>query len=91
MRHRLARLVPSDVSLHNDADVMLAAYLAWGPAMAHHVHGEFSLTVWDSRSHRLHVVRDHLGQRGCFVHDGPRYFIAASELAQVLAFTDVSR
>jgi asparagine synthase (glutamine-hydrolysing) len=52
--------------------------------------GEFTVAVWDGRSRELHVLRDHLGLRGCYVHDGPEWYVAASEPAQVLPFPDVS-
>ena len=50
----------------SDADIALAAYREWGESMAEHLHGEFSLVIWDAHRHRLHLVRDRLGTRPLF-------------------------
>jgi len=90
LRGRLRDRLGPNAPLHTDADVMLAAYLAWGPDMAGRIHGEFTLAIWDGRNRSLFVLRDHLGLRGCYVHDGDEWYVAASEPAQVLVFPGVS-
>jgi asparagine synthase (glutamine-hydrolysing) len=90
LRGRLRDRLGSDVRVHTDAEVMLASYLAWGEDMAGKINGEFTLAIWDGRNHTLFVLRDHLGLRGCYVHDGPEWYIAASEPAQILPFPGVS-
>ena len=49
LRGRLRDRLGADARVHTDADVMLAAYLAWGPDMAGRVDGEFTLAIWDGR------------------------------------------
>ncbi len=90
LRGRLRDRLGGDVRVHTDAEVMLAAYLAWGADMAGKLNGEFTLAIWDGRDRSLFVLRDHLGLRGCYTHDGPEWYVAASEPAQVLPFPGVS-
>ena len=71
LRGRLRDRLGSDARVHTDAEVMLSAYLAWGPDMAGKLNGEFTLAIWDGRRQALFVLRDHLGLRGCYTHDGP--------------------
>ena len=51
--------------------------------------GEFTIAIWDARDKTLFILRDHFGLRGCFVHDGPDWYVVASEPAQVLAIPGV--
>lgn len=90
LRGRLRDRLGADARVHTDAEVMLAAYLAWGAGMAGRLNGEFTLAIWDGRDRSLFVLRDHLGRRGCYTHDGPEWYVAASEPAQVLPFPGVS-
>lgn len=90
LRGRLRDRLGPGARVHTDAEVMLSAYLAWGGNMAGRIHGEFALAIWDGRNGSLFVLRDHLGLRGCYTHDGPDWYVAASEPAQVLPFPGVS-
>ena len=44
-----------------DIELILHAYHAWGESCVAHLLGDFAFAVWDSRQHRLFVVRDHMG------------------------------
>ena len=46
--------------------------------------GQFSLAFWDGRRRRLMLGRDHLGQRGVFVHRDSDTLVFCSELAPLL-------
>ena len=89
LRHQLCDLLPGDPGAASDAQVMLAAYREWGREMGGRLVGEFTIAVWDARDKALFVLRDHFGIRGCFVHDGPDWYVVASEPAQVLAIPGV--
>jgi len=86
---RLTRLVP-ELPLRTDADLMLAAYLAWGERSAGELIGEFAVAIWDGRCQKLFSFRDHLGRRACCYHDGPEWFAVASEPSQILPLPGVS-
>ncbi len=46
-----------------DAALVLAAYLAWGPACVEQLDGDFAFVVWDSRVRELFGARDRFGVR----------------------------
>ncbi|MEV0645716.1 asparagine synthase (glutamine-hydrolyzing) [Phytomonospora sp. NPDC050363] len=45
----------------SDTEVVLRAYLEWGPALAERLNGMFAFAVWDGRERKLVMVRDRLG------------------------------
>ncbi|TME93154.1 MAG: hypothetical protein E6I52_24650 [Chloroflexi bacterium] len=71
------------------ADVLVAAFRAYGPAAVRRLRGAFAGVVTDGR--RLWCFRDHLGLRPLFYHDGPQGFLAATEPKQILAGAGLPR
>jgi asparagine synthase (glutamine-hydrolysing) len=66
----------------NDADLVVAAFAAWGWEAVRRFRGAFSILVTDGT--RFWAVRDHVGFRGLFYRDDPAAFIAAGEARQVI-------
>jgi asparagine synthase (glutamine-hydrolysing) len=66
----LARRVPGDPfggqRSPGDADVLLQAWEAWGPACLGRLDGAWAIAVWDRREQALYLARDPLGQRPLF-------------------------
>ena len=46
-----------------DTEVVLRAYLEWGPDAVARLNGMFGFAVWDQRERRLLLARDHYGQK----------------------------
>lgn len=68
-----------------DAALMLRSYETWGGDFARRCEGEFACVLWDARRREAVCLRDHHGLRPLYWHwDGTR-FIAASEIAAVIA------
>ena len=65
-----------------DADVVVAAFKAFGPEAPNRMRGCFAGFVSDGSA--LWCFRDHAGFRPLFYRDEPRTFVAASEARQVL-------
>jgi ADP-heptose:LPS heptosyltransferase len=69
-----------------DAQVLLAAYRAWGDALVHQLRGSFAFVLWDGRADgRLLLARDAFGQKPLYYRlepGGPLRF--ASELRGLL-------
>ena len=45
----------------SDAELILRAYLVWGPDCIEHLIGDFAFGIWDARQRRLMLARDHFG------------------------------
>jgi asparagine synthase (glutamine-hydrolysing) len=61
-----------------DTEVVLAAYLQWGPEFLHRLNGMFSMAIWDGRT--LFCARDRMGKKPFFYRCGPGVFEFASEI-----------
>ncbi len=70
-----------DFQTRSDSEVLLAAYLTWGPACLDRLCGMFAFLVWDRKEKRLFGARDRFGVKPLYLHerqDGA--LIAASEI-----------
>jgi asparagine synthase (glutamine-hydrolysing) len=68
-----------------DAELVLAAYAAWGEHCPDRIIGEFVFFVWDARQRRLFGARDAAGTRHFYYHEGNGWFAFASEIGGLLA------
>ena len=73
----------------NPADILSAAFLAFGPDAPGHMRGVFAGVVTDGR--QMWSFRDHLGFVPLFYTEQPRGFFAATEVKQVLAGAGLKR
>jgi len=72
-----------------DSALLLRAYLKWGEGFAEHLLGDFVCAIWDGRSQKLMLARDHLGQRSVAYMRNENYFVFASEPRAIAAYADV--
>jgi len=68
-----------------DTEVLLQAYLHWGPDFVHRLNGMFAIAVHDRRDGALWLYRDRLGVKPLFLADTPRGVYFASEIKAMLA------
>ena len=68
-----------------DAQLVLAAYRAWGVACADHLEGDFAFALWDPRDRQMLVARDRIGVRPVYYHDSASALLIASHPAAILA------
>lgn len=68
-----------------DTEVLLYAYLAWGPACVEHIDGTFAGAIWDARTEQLWLVRDRLGVEPLFYYPTPTGLIFGSEAKAILS------
>ncbi|SFB39903.1 asparagine synthase (glutamine-hydrolysing) [Cohnella sp. OV330] len=72
-----------------DTEVLLQAYVEWGPACVERLNGIFAFAVWHSLEQTLFAARDRLGVKPFFYrHDDVR-LLFGSEPKAVLAHPDV--
>jgi len=77
---------------HCDTEVLLRAWQHWGNSCLQRLRGMFAFAVWDARTKRIHLVRDHIGIKPLyygFTRQGDLVF--ASELKGLLAHPQVDR
>lgn len=69
----------------SDTEVILQAYVAWGPDAVRRLRGIFAFAIWDPRQRQVHLARDQLGIKPLYWarRNGTLYF--ASELRALLA------
>ncbi|QZH76391.1 MAG: hypothetical protein JY451_07625 [Erythrobacter sp.] len=69
----------------SDAELVLHAYRVWGEACLDHLDGEFAFIIFDKTQQRLFCACDHTGLRQLHYHWDGRTFVAATDIAGVLA------
>jgi asparagine synthase (glutamine-hydrolysing) len=65
LRQELTSLGAQFVST-SDTEIILAAYLRWGPACLERMNGMFALAIWDGRSRELFCARDRFGVKSFY-------------------------
>ncbi|HET7559710.1 MAG TPA: asparagine synthase (glutamine-hydrolyzing) [Limnochordia bacterium] len=74
---------------HSDTEVLLSAFMAWGPACAQRLNGIFAFAIWDEAEQRLFAARDRLGVKPFFFAERGRGLLFGSELKALLAHPEV--
>jgi len=78
-RSDLERDLALDPSIaRSDADILFAAWLAWGEACLDRILGAFAFVVWSPGRQTMFAARDHSGDRTLYYHRGPDMFALAS-------------
>lgn len=70
-------LTPATLS---DLELVLAAYLAWGPDCVTRFIGEFSFVLWDDRDRQLLAARDHMGDRALYYRTDDKTLVLSNEI-----------
>jgi asparagine synthase (glutamine-hydrolysing) len=68
-----------------DTEVLLRAYLEWGPKFVEKLNGIFAFAIWDSSKEELLLVRDRLGVKPLFYYPLNNGLLFGSELKAILA------
>ncbi|MFE9562425.1 asparagine synthase (glutamine-hydrolyzing) [Streptomyces sp. NPDC006487] len=74
----------------SDTEVVLRAYIQWGPTFAERLNGMFALAIWDGRSEELTLVRDRMGVKPLYYFPTPDGVLFGSEPKAILAHPTVS-
>ncbi|KVE28217.1 asparagine synthetase B [Burkholderia singularis] len=76
---------------HCDTEVLLQAYIEWGPACLDRLNGIFAFAVWDESDKRLFMARDRIGVKPLFFAKLDSGLLFGSEMKAILAHPQVSR
>jgi asparagine synthase (glutamine-hydrolysing) len=72
-------------STHSDTEVLLAAYIKWGPDSLKKLKGMFAFAIWDCGKKELFIARDRMGVKPLYYFVNDQHFIFASEIRAILA------
>lgn len=74
-----------DFRSQSDTEVLLQAFICWGPQCLERFIGMFAFAIWDRQLRELFAARDRLGIKPFYyVHDGQR-LVFASEIKSIFA------
>lgn len=73
----------------SDTEVLLNAYVEWGPSCVERLRGMFAFALWDHPRDRLMLARDQFGKKPLYLCEQDGKLIFGSEVKAVLAFGDV--
>ncbi|WP_028521864.1 asparagine synthase (glutamine-hydrolyzing) [Runella limosa] len=69
----------------SDTEVILAAYIHWGPSCLQKLNGMFAFSIWDSFKQELFFARDRLGVKPFYYYYDQNIFTFSSELRSLIA------
>ncbi|WP_330351743.1 asparagine synthase (glutamine-hydrolyzing) [Streptomyces sp. NBC_00582] len=75
----------------SDTEVVLRAWQYWGANAVHRLEGMFAFALWDARTRQLSLVRDRIGIKPLYYHQGKDFLLFASEIEALLASGHVPR
>lgn len=76
---------------NSDTEVILLAYLKWGPASVEKLNGMFAYAIWDKQKRLLFIARDRVGKKPLYYYWDGNFFSFASELKALRTETDRTR
>jgi len=74
----------------SDTEVLLNAYIEWGPDCVRRLRGMFAFALWDKSRARLMLARDHFGKKPLYLYEDGAKLLFGSEVKALLAFGDVA-
>lgn len=72
-----------------DTEVLLNAYIEYGPASLEKVNGMFAYTIWDKVEKKLFAARDRIGKKPLYYFSHEGRFAFASEIKSLLAIPSI--
>ena len=81
-------------SSRTDTEVILEAFVHWGPEFIHKLNGMFAIAIYDIRQDKLLLWRDRLGIKPIYFYHHDQHFAFASELGSLKAavpFTNINQ
>ncbi|WP_147819502.1 asparagine synthase (glutamine-hydrolyzing) [Salidesulfovibrio onnuriiensis] len=75
-------------SSDSDTEVLLAAYVQWGPECQDRFNGMWAVAIWDAVDRTLFLARDRFGKKPLFYARTRHGFVFASEMKALMPLLD---
>src|SRR5580765_748277 len=86
-----SRLPDYPFHTESDTEVILAAYIRWGPQSLDHLRGMYTIAIWDKTDRELFIARDRLGVKPLYYYQKEDQFVFASEIRAILGLGSICR
>lgn len=70
---------------YSDTEVVLVAFIEWGPECLDRFNGIYALGIWDEARRRLFLARDRMGVKPLFYYHKGGCFLFGSEIKAILS------
>jgi len=80
-----------DFKTTSDTEVIIAAYIKWGPGCIQYFTGMFTFVIWDRQEKEIFLARDRMGVKPLYYFINENKLIFASEARAILATGEVKR
>lgn len=77
-------------STRSDTEVILNAYIKYGPGCVHLLNGIFAFAIYDGKANELFLCRDRFGVKPLFYTHKDGFFIFGSEIKALFCFPGVT-
>ncbi len=72
-----------------DTEVILAAWIAWGPDCVSRFNGMWAFAIWDAEERKLFLSRDRFGIKPLYYYHDEKVFAFASEVKALLGIESI--
>jgi asparagine synthase (glutamine-hydrolysing) len=73
-----------DFISNSDSEVLLQAFIHWGPSVASKLEGMFAVAIYDAQIKKVFLLRDRKGKKPIFYYSDSLHFVFASEIKSLL-------
>lgn len=85
------KLAAAGVQFHTrcDTEVVLNAFIAWGPSCLTEMDGDFAMAIWDEAKEELFLARDPMGVKPMYLYNDGIKLAFASEIKALLGLEEL--
>jgi asparagine synthase (glutamine-hydrolysing) len=83
--HEIADSLNQSFKTSSDTEVILEAFIKWGPTFVHQLNGMFSIVIYNKIDKSVFICRDRLGIKPLYYFLDEDKFIFSSELKSILS------
>ena len=76
---------------HSDTEVILNLYLVYGIEFVKYLRGMFAISIWDSNSEELYLIRDRIGIKPIYYYQDSSLFAFASEIKSLHTVPEIPK